>query len=76
MPKSCAICGKKVVSGGRIKRRGMAKSKGGAGRKITGHSLRRFSPNIQRVKANFNGTVKTINICTGCLKAGKVQKAV
>ena len=38
-------------------------------RKIT---KRRFDPNIQRVRATVNGTPKRLNVCTGCLKAGKV----
>ena len=38
-------------------------------RKIT---KRRFNPNIQRVRATVNGTPKRLNVCTGCLKAGKV----
>jgi large subunit ribosomal protein L28 len=40
-------------------------------RKIT---KRRFNPNIQRVRATINGTPKRVNICTGCLKAGKVSR--
>ena len=33
-------------------------------------------PNLQSVKVNMNGTVKRIKVCTSCLRAGKVQKAV
>jgi large subunit ribosomal protein L28 len=40
-------------------------------RKIT---KRRFDPNIQRVRAKINGTPKRLNVCTGCLKAGKVTR--
>lgn len=40
-------------------------------RKIT---KRRFNPNIQRVRAVVNGTPKRMNVCTGCLKAGKVSR--
>jgi large subunit ribosomal protein L28 len=40
-------------------------------RKIT---KRRFDPNIQRVRAVVNGTPKRMNVCTGCLKAGKVSR--
>ena len=39
-------------------------------------SKRRWSPNIQRVRAVVNGSTKRIDVCTSCLKAGKVQKAV
>jgi len=40
-------------------------------RKIT---KRRFDPNIQRVRAVINGTPKRLNVCTGCIKAGKVSR--
>ena len=40
-------------------------------RKIT---KRRFNPNIQRVRATVNGAPKRVNVCTGCLKAGKVSR--
>ena len=35
-----------------------------------------WRPNIQRVKAIQNGTVRHINVCTQCIKSGKVVKAV
>lgn len=37
---------------------------------------RRWNPNIQRVRAVVGGTTKRVNVCTRCIKAGKVQKAV
>ena len=51
MARVCYICGKKPKSGRTISRRGMAKSKGGVGQRITGKTLRRFSPNLQKVTA-------------------------
>ncbi|MDO5681937.1 MAG: 50S ribosomal protein L28 [Propionibacteriaceae bacterium] len=33
---------------------------------------RRWNPNIQRIKAVVNGSAKRVNVCTSCLKAGKV----
>jgi large subunit ribosomal protein L28 len=36
---------------------------------------RRWNPNIQRIRANVNGAAKRMNVCTGCLKSGKVVKA-
>ena len=35
---------------------------------------RRWNPNIQSVRAMVNGTSKRLNVCTSCLKAGKVSK--
>lgn len=74
MARECYICGKKPVSGGSIARRGMAKSKGGVGQRITGRTLRRFSPNIQPVNAVIDGKKKGIKVCAKCIKAGKVKK--
>ena len=36
---------------------------------------RRWNPNIQRVRAVVAGTPKRLNVCTSCLKAGKVTRA-
>ena len=36
---------------------------------------RRWNPNIQRVRAVVDGTTKRVNVCTSCIKAGKVAKA-
>jgi len=36
---------------------------------------RRWNPNIQRVRATVSGSVKRVNVCTGCLKSGKIAKA-
>lgn len=35
---------------------------------------RRWTPNIQRVRATVAGTPKRLNVCTSCLKAGKVSR--
>lgn len=74
MSKECFICGKKPVSGRSISRRGMAKSKGGVGQRVTGSTLRRFVPNLQTTHAIIDGKNKKIKICAKCLKAGKVKK--
>jgi large subunit ribosomal protein L28 len=39
----------------------MAKSKGGVGQRITGKTLRRFSPNLQPVNAIIDGKKKEDN---------------
>jgi large subunit ribosomal protein L28 len=49
-----------------------------------GHSIshshrrtkRRWDPNIQKVRALVGKSPKRINVCTSCLKAGKVKRAV
>lgn len=37
---------------------------------------RRWNPNIQRVRAVVGGSTRRIDVCTRCIKAGKVQKVV
>ena len=37
---------------------------------------RRFDPNLQRVRVMLGGTPTRSYVCTRCLKAGKVEKAV
>jgi large subunit ribosomal protein L28 len=76
MSKVCAVCQKKKTVGGHTARRGMARAKGGAGRKITGRTKRFFKPNVQKIRIlDSNGQTVKAYVCTKCLKAGKIQKA-
>ncbi len=61
MSKVCEICGK-----GPKKGRNVSHS-----HKVT---ARTFAPNIQRVTISQNGKTHKANVCTSCLKAGKVTK--
>jgi len=73
----CEFCDKKKSMGNQIETRGKAKYLGGVGTKITGITRREFKPNLQRIKITTpNGTNRTVNICTRCLKKGIVRKAV
>ncbi len=74
MARRCEICGKETVAGNNVPRKGQAKKKGGVGQHIGVKTKRVFKPNIVKVKSNVNGTIKTIKICTRCLKSGKVEK--
>ena len=74
MARVCEYCGKRTESGAQIARRGLPKKKGGIGLRVTGHTLRKFKPNIQRVAAVVDGKVTRVKICTRCIKAGKVVK--
>ncbi len=62
MSRKCEICGKGQVSGNNVS-----------------HSVRRtrrkWDANIQSVKVNENGTVRHMNVCTHCLRSGKVNRA-
>jgi len=37
-------------------------------------TLRRWDPNIQKVHAVVQGTAKRMNVCTTCIKSGKVGR--
>ena len=73
--KVCVICGKGQIPGVKYKRRGQIKRTGGAGSKIIGKTLRRFLPNLQRIKIIREGTVRRVDVCASCIQAGKIVKA-
>ena len=73
--RACAICGKTLAFGNTISRRGLPKKKGGVGLKTTGVNVRKFLPNLQRVKVVVDGAVKRLKVCTRCIKSGRVRKA-
>lgn len=35
---------------------------------------RRFNPNIQTVRGRVGATTKRLNVCTSCIKAGKITR--
>ncbi len=59
----CEICGKGVKTGIKLSHSHI-------------RTKRTWSPNIQRVRALVNGTPTRINVCTRCLRSGKVTRAV
>ncbi len=63
MGKKCAICGKSTQFGNKVSH---SKRK----------TRRSFKPNLHLVKAEINGKVKKVYVCSKCLKAGKVKKIV
>jgi large subunit ribosomal protein L28 len=63
MAKVCEICGKKPIVGSKISH----------SHRVT---KRRFLPNIKRVRVEMDNSIKYINVCTKCLKAGKVKKVI
>ena len=76
MSRKCEICGKATTFGHTISRRGLAKYKGGVGRKITGKTNRRFKANVQKIHAVVNGAKRRIKVCAQCIRAGKVTRSV
>ena len=63
MSRQCEICGKTPLKAAKIS---------------FSHkqNVHRQAPNLQSVKVNMQGTIKRIKICTSCLSANKVIKAL
>lgn len=74
MPRVCQFSGKKTRSGRTYTTRGLAKSKGGVGKKTTGKTLRRFRPNIQKVRAVVNGRTVRVKVTAKLLRRGIIEK--
>lgn len=62
----CDICDKSVNYGNKLS---ITRSH------ISKRTSRTFKPNIRTVKAMVDGQQKKINVCTKCLRSGKVTKA-
>ncbi len=56
MSRKCEICGKQKMFGNKVTF---------SNRKLN----KSWSPNIRRVRANIDGTVKRVNVCAKCLKS-------
>ena len=74
MSKRCDICGKGPVMGRSYVRKGKAKKEGGVGRHIARKNPRRFMPNLQTVRAVWDGAVRRISASTKCIKKGLVVR--
>lgn len=63
MAKHCEVCGKTALKSSQL---------------TFSHKQipNRQNPNLQTIKVVVNGQTKRMTVCTSCLKAGKVQKAV
>jgi len=75
MSNVCHLCDKGKVFGGSIVRKGLAKKDGGIGLHVVKNNKRTFKANIQKVRIVENGTVKTVKMCTSCIRTGKFKKA-
>jgi len=74
MPRECQISGKRTRSGRQYTTRGLAKSKGGVGKKTTGKTLRTFKPNLQKVRAVVDGRVVRLRVAAKFVRRGAVVK--
>ena len=76
MSMKCAVTGKKPQLGYKYARRGKAKYLGGVGRKVTGKTRKKFLPNLQRIKIEIDGVVKTVRVAVSAIRAGYVQRPI
>lgn len=74
MSRVCQLSGKKTRAGRMYTRRGLAKAKGGVGRKTTGVTNRMFKPNVQRVRAVVDGKVVRLKVAAKYIRRGMVVK--
>jgi large subunit ribosomal protein L28 len=63
MANVCDVCGKKPMSGCNVSH---AHNK----------TKRVFKPNLQKVRAIDNGSVRNDKVCTRCIRSGAVKKAI
>jgi large subunit ribosomal protein L28 len=63
MGKYCEVCEKGTLNGNNVSH---------SNRK----SHRLWAPNVQNVRVEMDGKVKRINVCTRCLRSGKVRRAL
>jgi large subunit ribosomal protein L28 len=63
MPVKCVICNKTHQVGFKVSH-------------SMRHTKRRWEPNLQKVRAEINGVVRRVMVCTRCLRSNKVKKVV
>lgn len=74
MSRVCEVTGRRTRVGNTVARRGLAKKKGGVGRRVTGRSKRTFKPNIQTVRIlTPDGTVVRMKLSTRAIKTGVIK---
>ena len=76
MFKICALCGKGELSGKSVTRKGQYKAKGGTGSKISRWTMRKFLPNLQKMRILVHGHPKQVYVCAKCIKKGNFQRAI
>ncbi len=63
MAKICVVCSKAKTTGFQISHSNIK-------------TKRRWRPNIQRIKIMLNGSPRRVNVCTRCIKAGRIERAI
>lgn len=63
MSRKCEVCGKGPSNGNNVSH-------------ANNKTRTTWYPNLQKVKALRNGSVRTIKVCTRCIRSGSVVKAL
>jgi large subunit ribosomal protein L28 len=74
MLRKCALCGKGPLKGKTVARKGQYKAKGGTGSKISRWSMRKFLPNLQKIRILIDGKATRAYVCAKCIKKGDLKK--
>ncbi|MDH4036740.1 MAG: 50S ribosomal protein L28 [Candidatus Krumholzibacteria bacterium] len=63
MSRRCAVCAKGPTVGNKVSH---------------AHNLtkRRWLPNLQKIRVEIDGRVKTASVCTACIRTGKIKKVI
>jgi large subunit ribosomal protein L28 len=69
--KICSVCGKGPQFGQNIRH-----VHSGSWARRAPRTKRRFLPNLQTARVAMGGSTRKVQVCTKCLKAGKVARAV
>ena len=62
MASKCQLCGKRPLIGNNVSH-------------ANNKTKKRNYPNVQKVRALVDGRVARVQVCTRCIKAGKITKA-
>jgi len=62
MSRICSVCGKRPIVGNNVSH---------SHRK----SKRLWKPNIQKIRVVESGCIRRKNVCTRCIRTGKIEKA-
>ena len=77
MGRVCEVSGKKTRFGNKVSRRGMAKSKGGVGIKLTGITRRKFKVNLQKIRVILpDWTVKRMRVAASVIRNGWITTRI
>jgi large subunit ribosomal protein L28 len=63
MAQVCDLCGTKPLTGNKVSH-------------ANNKTKRRWMPNLKRVRIELHGIVKSVRLCTRCIRTGKYSKVV